>query len=129
MWPFNVYVAARHCPKVLYPSFARPEKLLCSGIRKPNTIQTIRYEEIHVVGIDQRVRSRMSDTAGHASKQSGTGRADSSEPGAIRYELFVGIRTGSVDERKSTVNTGDVCFRLRSTAPGIHSWCDRLRDA
>ena len=71
----------------------------------------------------------MPDAAADASEQPGNGRSNSLEPRAVRYELFVGNRTSSFDERKSTCGAGNLSFRLRRAALGIHGRCERLRAA
>ena len=48
----------------------------------------------------------MPDTAADGSGQPGDGRSDSLEPRAVRYELFVGNRTSSFDERQPAFHTG-----------------------
>src|SRR5262249_8882693 len=57
----------------------------------------------------------------------GNGSSNSIEPGAIRYELFVGNRTSSFDERQSACDPGNLPLRLRRAALRIHGRCNRLR--
>ena len=69
----------------------------------------------------------MPNTGANGPGPAGNGSSNSREPGAIRYELFVGNRTSSFDERQSACDPGNLPLRLRGAALRIHGRCNRLR--
>jgi len=69
----------------------------------------------------------MPNTGANGPGPAGNGSSNSFESGAIRYELFVGNRTSSFDERQSACDPGNLPLRLRRAALRIHGRCNRLR--
>ena len=71
----------------------------------------------------------MPNTGANGPGPAGDGSSNSFEPGAVRYELFVGNGTSSIDERKSACDPGNLPLRLRRAALRIHGRCAWLRAA
>ena len=96
--------------------------------RKLNRNEAITYEkEIHIVVSSGSVGGGMPNTGANGPGPAGNGSSNSIESGAIRYELFVGNRTSSFDERQSACDPGNLPLCLRRAALRIHGRCNRLR--
>ena len=96
--------------------------------RKPNSNGAITYEkEIYIVVSSGSVGGGMPDTGANGPGPAGNGSSNSIESGAIRYELFVGNGTSSIDECQSACDPRNLPLRLRRAALRIHGRCIWLR--